>query len=808
MAVDFSTKATDVDTQIEPGSLILEPPSRQGEINALDRIGRGVEVGAKTVATIFRNREAQNANKYLANFSISLNSLQDAADQGLSSSEMRVRSRALLSEALANNPNAEADILQRYSTWLNQSGVDKISAPSVQRAQIQQAQVEAAVSNGFLTADQVGNPAATEKAITELEAFQASVRQLEMDTKEVNNATSRLGLTEKQKAVAKAEGEDKIITSLAKVGQTALPYWRTQYETIKAAAAGASSEQERQEIIKNGIASLQTDFAQRTAAMSGDGLATNQAKIDQILMPQRNLIDAYIKELSGEYDTESFKRVSDSAKAQADMMVWQGLTPTQRQWVAMSNLSKAAGDVLAGQFASVAVDMFSKNQLAGDTAIANPGGRSKPADVLPSGDEEISGVKNYLDNVATLVKRANSGVFDDATKAEVQTQMLGILKGVDVHANSVESAKEFQPVIDFFANPDVGQYLASEGGIPPQITAKVQRVFQDGYASQVVPLLKRDYSEALRTTVRVRAGGNDQLLSVDKLADPVMEAGRFGFRIKAEFADDFAAKGAVRTLNSGPFVKVLNKMVISNAHIQGNMDYQKSFEQLSPQIFKDNEMIQEDSKVDLEDRPVNDPDLELADLDLGQLEEGVATPAAFVPAADNPDVDAAVMARFAGRRVPVSIRNNNMGAVSITGPVKSSWAAKQPGFVGVTKRPAAEGGYYAVYATPEDGVAAASKLLENYGNSGVDTPTKIVKKWSEDTKAHNAYAKKLVVYLTKGGFKVDEDTQLDLSDPAVRLAILKAKSDHEAGAGRPVYAESVFISGVSGGSNMLASAQE
>ena len=595
MAVDFSTKATSIDTQIEPGSQIVKPVSREGEIDALNTIGRGVEAGAKTVATIFRNRNTINENKFLSDFSIRLNSLQDAADQGLSTSEIRTRSRALLSEALANNPDAEDETLKRYSTWLTQSGVSKIDAPSVQKAQIDQAQVTAAVSNGFLSADKVGDPAARDAAISELEAYQTAVTQLDMETKRVNAETGKLGLSEKQKSIAKAEGEEAVITSLAKVGQAALPYWRTQYEAIKTAAKDATSEQERDQIIKDGIMRLEQDFAQRTAAIAGDGMATNQAKLDQILQPQKNLIETYVKELKGEYDLESFKRSSDAAEAQAKMLVWRGLTPQQRQWIAMSNISKAAGDVLSSQMATVAVDMFSKNAIAGDTEGTNPNNRTKPADVLPAGDEDAKGVKDYLDSVETLVKRSNAGQLDEATQAEVQSQMRGILRGVDVHSNSVESAKEFQPVIDFFSNPDVGEYLSKAGGIPPEITGKVLQVFQDGYASQVVPLLRKDYGDTIRNTVSVRVNGENVPMSVDKLADPTMETGRFGFKIKPEFADNFAAKTAVRTLNNGSLVKVLNKMVIANAHIQGNTDYKASYEQIAPDIFGEAKPLEEGS---------------------------------------------------------------------------------------------------------------------------------------------------------------------------------------------------------------------
>lgn len=146
------------------------------------------------------------------------------------------------------------------------------------------------------------------------------------------------------------------------------------------------------------------------------------------------------------------------------------------------------------------------------------------------------------------------------------------------------------------------------------------------------------------------------------------------------------------------------------------------------------------------------------------------------------------------KSVPVSIRNNNMGAISITGSIDKSWAARQPGFVGTSPRPKNEGGHYAKYATPEHGVAAASNLLKRYGSNGINTPIEIVSKWA--AAGHEAYARTLVKYLNQAGFNVDKDTALDLNNKRVRLAILKAKSAHESGLGKPVYKSDVFLRGV------------
>lgn len=153
-------------------------------------------------------------------------------------------------------------------------------------------------------------------------------------------------------------------------------------------------------------------------------------------------------------------------------------------------------------------------------------------------------------------------------------------------------------------------------------------------------------------------------------------------------------------------------------------------------------------------------------------------------------LDPAVEAKFAGKTVPISIKANNMGAISIVGS-GNSWVEGLPGYVGKVARPANEGGYYAKFATPEAGVHAASELLKRYGAAGTDTATAIVKKWSADPAAWTQYANAISKYT---GFP--PDAKLDLTQPAIRKAVLMAQSAFESGAGKPTYNEAVFDAGV------------
>lgn len=581
---DFSIKSTDMSTTIEPAAVVLQPVDRSNEIQALQSIGKGIAQGASVLGGFISQKKAGDTAKSLAGFSIQLNDLQDAFDQGtISSSEYGMRRRALLKQRLADTPALEEDLLKRYSTFREQNGLAAVEGPGVQAAKIRQDAVQGAVNNGFLSVDKVGNAEAEDAAIQNLGQFNTSVRQLKEQSDRIGLEKSKLELGSSQRAAKDAEAKDVVQNGLAKIGRDGLPYWRTQYENIKVRAAQATNEMERRQIISDGIMKMEQDFSQRAAAISGDTLGIEQGKVDQVLKPQQDLIAAYKKELSGEYDTETFNRYVDASQARAKALAMDGLDETTKQWIAVSEIAKSAPGAFNNQILTGVTNAFGKNAKASG---ATPDG--KPYDVLPTGAEETKNVKNYLGVLTNTIEDWNKGKFNNKPaeekallEGEIADQMKSILKGVDVHSNATESAKEFQPIIDFFSNPSVGDYLRGKG-LDPEAQSRVAQVIQDGYASQVVPMLRAELGESMFNRIRV---GNE-VMRYDQLVEPTMKSGRFGFQLKPEYQDNFAARSTLKALNESSFTKVMNKMIISDANIRGDGNYQKSYDEtFGPAVF-------------------------------------------------------------------------------------------------------------------------------------------------------------------------------------------------------------------------------
>ena len=771
---DFSTKATDIDTTIQPAATLLNPISRENEINALENIDRGIQQGAKVFQTIRVNQQAAAGDKYRSEFTVKLNNLQDAHDQGtISDSEFRTRSRAILSQAVANSPAQTEDLLGDYSKFQNQSGLDKIAAPGVQKAQLREAQVKSAVDNGFLSLGAVGDAAAEDKALNDLEKFQTSIRELEQDSKEMANAAAKLELGSKQRVNAQAELQDTVLKGLSKVGANALPYWRAQYENIKVRASQASNEQERQQIIKDGISQMETDYAQRTAALSGDALNVDSAKVEQILKPQKDLIDVYVKELSGQYDTESFDRYAKGAEARAKAMAWEGLDETTRQWIAVSEIAKSAGPVFATKIQGGVIKAFEQNARAnveGKQGVGinqlEVGDRAKPFDVLPSSSEEKKTVQDYLNGVTQILEDKAKGKYEQLTPvekknldSEIDAQISSIFRGVNVHANATESAKEFQPIIDFFSNPTIGEYLKGKG-VPAAIRTDLAQVLQDGYASQVVPMLRSELGSNMFNQIRL---GPD-IYQLNEVVEPTMEAGKFGFKLKPEFSNIFAAKASLRALNESAFTKVLNKMIISDSHIRGDTDYTKSYENtFKPALFPDAaEDGEAEQPVDTQTTGSVQQDFDLEELAWEMPAEGedIGSESAFASTQSDASPFGAIVDAgkgFTTVKLPDGTTVRRSGA--------RNWRNNNPGNIEFGSFAKAQGaigsdGRFAVFPTYEAGRNAKAALLfegKGYKNKSIsDAIARYAPEFENDTAAYtNAVARAVGV---PAGTKLSELT--------------------------------------------------
>jgi len=158
---------------------------------------------------------------------------------------------------------------------------------------------------------------------------------------------------------------------------------------------------------------------------------------------------------------------------------------------------------------------------------------------------------------------------------------------------------------------------------------------------------------------------------------------------------------------------------------------------------------------------------------------GRASPAG-VAVAETPDAVASLEAQSSGLtqlgnwNEPRGLRNNNPGNIE-----SGRFAATVQGFQG-------SDGRFAQYATPEQGIQAADKLLTSYAGRGLNTVNGIVNRWAPPTENNTgAYVAQVAKELG-----VDPNQPLDMNNWEVRQKLIAAKIRVENG--KQPYAEDVF----------------
>jgi hypothetical protein len=114
------------------------------------------------------------------------------------------------------------------------------------------------------------------------------------------------------------------------------------------------------------------------------------------------------------------------------------------------------------------------------------------------------------------------------------------------------------------------------------------------------------------------------------------------------------------------------------------------------------------------------------------------------------------------------MRNNNPGNLE-----SNAWTQGLPGYRG-------SDGRFAIFDTPEHGMAALDQNLASYGQKGVNTPFAVASRWApaSDNNNPNSYGATIAK-----GLGVGLNDTIDLNDPAVRAKIATSIATVENGPG-------------------------
>jgi hypothetical protein len=770
MAIDFGN--TIMEGGIAPSVQVQSPvEDNSGAILAKGLAPVAGAVGG-IVGSIFKANQEDATAKVLTQYENEHLDLADMVDQGMDPNEARIRARALRREYLANFPSLQSEFDKIWSNFAGPNGLGHVVIEGTIDQQIQQARYEEAGKMGY-TPEQY-------------DAYQAMVNQAKA-------LEIQLGIIKSQGGIVTESMRNQSIQVMTGLADKAFP--AAQAQINQAMAQIEANPAQKAEITAAVVNNIKTDVAQLEHMTGGLGA-------EYITTPINNLLSTFQEWSAGSVETSTLEAHIKNTQAKYEAMYASDpiLGPTIAHYKLLEEIGLSQSPLAMSIYDT---DLLRRLKEVGD--------QNYTLNILGQqpGDQKL---------VNALNESLSIELTDEAQR-EVANIYAQIIDGAYIHERSVNDPLGYQDTIEALGSPEATEFFKTHD-IPAQHSDKFVDIIGANYQEALLPAISQYWTTTALPIAgpgEVGYGSTDaesRSFPISELLDPVWNGSVVEFVPKEAFANDPRVRQIAQDTNTGnsSIGVPLNNLIRAISNVSGQ-DAKAVWEsQFAGRLFglgdegvadRTNRMLDQTSTVS--SNPEADIDLTMfqpgtAEFEslVGEGEIDVTTldPSQFVEPASNPNVNQSIVQKYAGRTLPVSIRNNNMGAISITGDIASSWAARQPGFVGTSPRPANEGGYYAKYATPEHGVGAASKLLEIYGKQGVNTPAAIVRKWSTSTSAHNAYANTLVKYLKQAGFDVQASTSLDLSDPNVRLAILKAKSAHEAGAGQPVYNDAVFKRGV------------
>lgn len=224
-----------------------------------------------------------------------------------------------------------------------------------------------------------------------------------------------------------------------------------------------------------------------------------------------------------------------------------------------------------------------------NTAVMRYMDGSKPINLFGDTEREKADSETLMGLFKDNMRKVADGTATDlaGTKDETTKQVVRMVKGVSAFKDFVEKPEEYNKVVNFFASPEFGSYVTGVGGIPREVSYEAKNVLTQSYESVVLKTIKNEYDKAVTgisstpidvggmgTYNKIDASGNKAVVSV---IEPVYGGGGVVFRAKEGVELDSAGQKKLKELNGGA-AKLLNKLVMMSAHLDGNTNYKKVFE--------------------------------------------------------------------------------------------------------------------------------------------------------------------------------------------------------------------------------------
>ena len=514
-------------------------------------------------------------------------SLADSVEMGdLSSAEARMRMRANLTRAIADNPALTVDLGKAHTTLVKTTGLGQAVYEGTTEEQ-QQTRIEnAAIDAGWVRPDQSSQDKAI--AAAAYQDFQRSIDLMGFEQKKVSLQAAKTGLVtsgiQQQSArLALAEKQQKI-NSQAAIGNASNAYMvklGNDLEAIRQAKERGDIDATQAAIMADNAYLAVDQVTRQIGAQAGSEYISN------VTSPMKMMLENYKGYMTGNINlTDMETRNATNVAMQTSLLVAQ---PEAARLVATSKLFPNSDLVTITQ----------ANELVMNFVKGNQGLETKPADVLPDYQEGKQALNTYLGMMSQTMGKVNNktAVDEDLTKQDINNNLTNILRSIDVYGPTTTNATDYNGVMDFLSKTEVGRYITTQGGLSDQGAAfKASQAIEFNYANEVLPLIKEEWDKAktggkakITYQGRTEVPGIEGQQPVGELITPKFMGGGVAFIVNPGVKDSFT-RAKAKELNE-KVAPVLNRLVRVSAHLSGTTDYKGVYDNLYSSMF-------EEAKVD------------------------------------------------------------------------------------------------------------------------------------------------------------------------------------------------------------------
>ena len=558
-------------------------------------LGQGLQAYQNQQLAQQKADKERKVDQAVSSFSQNIVALNEGVSQGkFSQSEAQRRQRVMFNQAIANNPHLTEQLIKVNSSLASSAGLGDTLAEGTAVEQQIKADTKAATGAGFIQPGM--SPQQQEKGLSLYRQQQQALNQMEFASKQLGLQNQQLSLQEKRANIANAQ--------VQRANAAAELQERRNRKAVQSAAADVSNIYTQDTLTKVGnlqdaLANKQItpeQFMQQTQELrnkfysvtaSARGVAGGDY-IDTLSQPIFKILDAADNVASGKVSADIAQNQLNHAQTTAALPLM-----ADPKLAAIAAQSKIFNGIFNNQvlaaFGDTVVKALEKNTKTG-----------MPANPVSDDPDEVEAHSAYTEGLKSAITSftgKNPAVSDPkGLKDELQTNLNQVLKGVGQMGASVDSPTQFNNVMKFFADPTFLSFQQNGGTIDPSLAQNAKNIIQENYQAQLIPAVRDAWETAKTVTgVSTPAGGFPAMGAAlpGASASQVDSKSAVTYRWTGSNLQFVPAPGYEKNRGVLAKAKELNqkvsplvqRLVMADAHLEGNTDYSKYFKELEPAIF-------------------------------------------------------------------------------------------------------------------------------------------------------------------------------------------------------------------------------